>query len=212
MFRPKSEANILFEIDTLILGLPDTMPKIQALIDEAEGKREPSNQYAPLDAAERLIIRQQVETQGLAGKRLRVLRAITFEGDAEAVLLQLAQSQPVGTREWGRPKADGSRPLSMTIAQGEIEVVQEPAPAPPPRIPVADLDPDTLVGIALCDDGSDGWVVMGVQPDPDEPGKEIVAPIGDEHGQIVYLDIKDAAEVLRTGKVWKHDTGEEVPS
>lgn len=97
-------------------------------------------------------------------------------------------------------------------AMGETLIAEtmDDGPTPPPRIPVADLDPDTLVGIALCDDGSDGWVVMGVQPDPDEPGKEIVAPIGDEHGQIVYLDIKDAAEVLKTGKVWKHDMGDGV--
>lgn len=84
----------------------------------------------------------------------------------------------------------------------------KPATVPPPRGHVADLDPDTLIGIAPCDDGSDGWVIMGVQPDPDEPDKEIVAPIGDAHGEIVYVDINDAAEVLRTGKVWKHDMGE----
>jgi len=80
----------------------------------------------------------------------------------------------------------------------------------PARIHVADLDPSTLVGIALCDDGSGGWVVMAVQPDPDAPSMEIVAPVGDEHGQIVYVDILDAAEVLRTGKVWRHDMGEDA--
>lgn len=51
-----------------------------------------------IDAAQRLAIKHQVETMGLAGKRIRVLRALTFEGDAEAVLRQLAQSLPVGTR------------------------------------------------------------------------------------------------------------------
>lgn len=101
--------------------------------------------------------------------------------------------------------------LSLQIVSGPInDQVVSGQTGDPPRIHVADLDPDTLVGIAPCDDGSDGWVIMGVQPDPDEPGKEIVAPIGDEHGQIVYLDILDAAEVLKTGKVWKHDMGDGV--
>lgn len=77
------------------------------------------------------------------------------------------------------------------------------------RIHVADLDPDTLVGIAPCDDGDDGWVVLAVRPDPDAPGAELVAPVGDWRGDIVYLDILDAAEVLKTGKVWRHDMGED---
>lgn len=36
----------------------------------------------------------------------------------------------------------------------------------------------------------------------------VIEPVGDEHGQIVYVDINDAAEVLRTGHVWRHDMGE----
>ena len=86
----------------------------------------------------------------------------------------------------------------------------EPVPEPEPRIEVRRMDPDTLVGIAPCDDGSEGWVVMAVQPDPDGPG-EVIAPVGDEIGEIVYQDILDAAEVLRTGIVWKHDMGEGEP-
>lgn len=81
--------------------------------------------------------------------------------------------------------------------------------AEPARIHVADLDPSTLVGIAPCDDGEEGWVVMAVQPDPNAPTMEIVAPVGDQHGQLVYMNILDAAEVLRTGKVWRHDMGED---
>lgn len=194
----------IFEIETLLLGLPDTLPQIQTVINRARG----GGTYPPLDAAQRLMVRQQVRDLGLTGKRIRILRAITFEGEAEAVLRQIARSQGVGRRDWPGPNPKRPSTLSMTIAQGEIEII-EPVEGPP-RIHVADLDPDTLVGIAPCDDGSDGWVIMGVQPDPDEPDKEIVAPIGDEHGQIVYLDIKDAAEVLRTGKVWKHDMGDGV--
>lgn len=199
----------IFEIETLLLGLPNTLPQIQTVINKAVNKARDNETHLPLDAAQRLMVRQQVRDLGLAGKRIRILRAITFEGEAEAVLRQIARSQGVGRRDWPGPNPKRPSTLSMTIAQGEIEII-EPAQGPP-RIHVADLDPDTLVGIAPCDDGSDGWVIMGVQPDPDEPDKEIVAPIGDEHGQIVYLDINDAAEVLRTGKVWKHDMGEGEP-
>lgn len=134
----------------------------------------------------------------------------------------LAANMPVdliflSSSENGQADIPAGMLKSGTIIRGTITneaggaPLAVPAPVPdPPRIHVADLDPDTLVGIALCDDGPEGWVVMGVQPDPDEPGKEIVAPIGDEHGQIVYLDINDAAEVLKTGKVWKHDMGDGV--
>lgn len=84
---------------------------------------DPINNRAPLDAAQRLAIQHEVETSGLVGKRIRVLRALTFEGDAGMVLRQLAQSLPVGTREWGKPTADGTRHLSLTVVQGEIEII-----------------------------------------------------------------------------------------
>lgn len=71
-----------------------------------------------------------------------------------------------------------------------------------PRIEVSRLDPDTLVGIARCDDGSGGWVVMR------QDGEGNAEPVGDKHGQIVYVDILDAVEVLDTGIVWKHYMGE----
>lgn len=76
------------------------------------------------------------------------------------------------------------------------------------RIHVADLDPETLVGIRPCDDGEEGWVVLQCVEEVDPSDMVVIEPVGDEHGQIVYMDINDAAEVLRTGKVWKHDMGE----
>lgn len=91
-----------------------------------------------------------------------------------------------------------------------VEVWEDASAVRPARIHVADLDPSTLVGIAPCDDGEEGWVVMAVQPDPDAPTMEIVAPVGDQHGQLVYMNILDAAEVLKTGIVWKHDMGEDT--
>lgn len=169
---------------------------------------DPINNRGPLDAAQRLAIQHEVETLGLAGKRIRVLRALTFEGDAEMVLRQLAQSLPIGTREWGKPTVDGARPLSLTIAQGEIEIIEaKPTPA---RIHLFDIDPAELVGIAPCDDGSPGWVVMHQTGDGmREPYK--TEPVCDDIGQIVYFDVQDAAEVCLSGKFWKHDMGEGEP-
>lgn len=92
-----------------------------------------------------------------------------------------------------------------------IRAADDVAAPTPTRIPVADLDPDTLVGIAPCDDGSEGWVVLQYVEEVDPSDMVVICPVGDEHGQIVYLDILDAAEVLKTGKVWKHDMGEGEP-
>lgn len=142
----------------------------------------------------------QEQIDRVKGKQIRVLRAVVYEGEGEAVLRCLASSLPVGTKV----VPNRGSPYTITVSQDKIVTLPEPA-----RIHVADLDPSTLVGIAPCDDGEDGWVVMAVQPDPDAPSMEIVAPVGDEHGQIVYMNILDAAEVLKTGKVWRHDMGED---
>jgi hypothetical protein len=91
----------------------------------------------------------------------------------------------------------------------------------PERIHLFDVDPDTLVGIAACDDGSPGWVVLQVREynpgvsdqrgEPSEPIMTEIAPLSDAHGQIVWMDINDAVEVYQTGHVWKHDMGEGEP-
>ena len=91
-----------------------------------------------------------------------------------------------------------------------IRAADDVAAPTPTRVHVADLDPDTLVGIAPCDDGSEGWVVLQYVEEVDPSDMVVICPVGDEHGQIVYLDILDAAEVLKTGKVWKHDMGDGV--
>lgn len=137
--------------------------------------------------------------QDNAGKRVRVRRVTTYEGDNTAVLQALAQSLPVG-KTFGRPG-------DYTTVVEEVEY--GPVKPVPARIEVCRIDPDSIIGIAPCEDGDEGWVVMAVQPDPDGPA-EIVAPVGDDVGPIVYTDILDAAEVLRTGIVWKHDMGEET--
>lgn len=74
----------------------------------------------------------------------------------------------------------------------------------PPRIYVANLNPQELVGIMPCNDFTD-WQVMRQGPEGN------AEPVGDEFGTIAYVDIFDAVEVLRTGRVWKHDMGDENP-
>ncbi len=57
---------------------------------------------ADLDAAAEMATRYNVSLTRLAGKRIRVLRAVVYEGPAEAVMTQLARSLPVGTRDCGK--------------------------------------------------------------------------------------------------------------
>lgn len=56
---------------------------------------------ADLDAAAALATRYSVSLERLAGKQIRVLRAVVYEGTAEAVMKQLARSLPVGPRDCG---------------------------------------------------------------------------------------------------------------
>jgi hypothetical protein len=150
-------------------------------------------------AAENMTPEWHQRLQDNAGKRVRVRRVTTYEGDNTAVLRALAMSLPVGKTFGG--------PGDYTTVVEEVEY--GPVKPVPARIEVCRIDPDSIIGIAPCDDGDEGWVVLAVQPDPDSPA-EIVAPVGDDVGPIVYTDILDAAEVLRTGIVWKHDMGEET--
>lgn len=119
-----------------------------------------------------------------------------------------------GPSFYGMRFADEAEIMAARLAQRprrRKEVAPQlllPAPAAPKRIEVAQLDPHTLVGLAEANDGSGGWVVMeqlgdGVR----DPYR--VEPVGDERGQIVYANVQDAVEVLRTGKVWRHDMGED---
>lgn len=50
---------------------------------------------ADLDAAAEMATRYDASLTRLAGKRIRVLRAVVYEGPAEAVMAQLARSLPV---------------------------------------------------------------------------------------------------------------------
>lgn len=102
--------------------------------------------------------------------------------------------------------------IAHALLTADLERLARAKGQPEPRIEVARIDPNTLIGIAPCDDGSPGWVVLASKPNPDEPGSFILASLADEAdplGEIVYVDILDAAEVLKTGIVWKHDMGED---
>lgn len=127
-----------------------------------------------------------------AGQRVRVRRVSTYEGDNSAVLQALAMSLPVGKTYGG----DACRVVVEELEYGPVQPAQA-------RIEVCRIDPDTLVGIAPCGDGEPGWVVMR------QAGGGNAEAVGDESGDIVYFNILDAAEVLKTGIVWKHDMGEE---
>ena len=160
------------------------------------------------------------------------------ETDAMNGLEQVKRVYPARTRFRGFDEAsetEGFGKLSRyLLAMGEVlveETTDDSPPATPTvtepaRIHLFDIDPDTLVGISACDDGEPGWVVMQRRPaTPDDvelidgetatqailDQTEVIAPLSDAHGQIVWFDINDAVEVYQTGKVWKHDMGEGEP-
>lgn len=98
--------------------------------------------------------------------------------------------------------------IAHALLTAELERLARAKGQPQPRIEVARLDPEKIVGIDRCNDGDPGWVVLVVQPDPDAPNMDTIAPFADEHGELVYMDINDAAEILSTGVFWKHDMDE----
>ena len=58
----------------------------------------------------------------LNGKRIRILRAIVYEGDAMSVMRQLAKSLPTGTKEI-RPQNGG--PLTITVIdEGLLQIIE----------------------------------------------------------------------------------------
>lgn len=144
------------------------------------------------------------------------------ETDAMNGLEQVKRVYPARTRFRGFDEAsetEGFGKLSRyLLAMGEVlveETTDDSPPATPTvtepaRIHLFDVDPDTLVGISDCDDGSPGWVVLQLR-EPDRDDMTVIAPLSDAHGELVWLDINDAVEVYQTGHVWKHDMGEGEP-
>lgn len=74
------------------------------------------------EAGRALADRQALEAK-FAGRRVRVVRAVTFEGPIAAVLRQIGASLPLGSRSY--------RDVTVDIAQGEIVDVGPLVEAPP---------------------------------------------------------------------------------
>lgn len=74
-----------------------------------------------VDEAEGILNADLLLAAASAGKRVRVVRAVVFEGDAAAVLRQIANSSPLGSRV--TTARGGTGELTVTIAQGPIQVL-----------------------------------------------------------------------------------------
>ena len=86
-------------------------------------KEKPVTEQDILDRAKEVAARFDVKLEALRGKRIRVLRAVVYEGEAEAVFRQLARSLPPGTRKvkpW-----DSTLELTITVVEGHtIKVIK----------------------------------------------------------------------------------------
>lgn len=74
-----------------------------------------------MEEAQALVDCHELHLQQLAGKQVRVVRAVVYEGKAEQVLDQLARSLPPGTKTFGGL-------VKITVVQGEIHVVEAVEP------------------------------------------------------------------------------------
>lgn len=76
------------------------------------------------DRARAMVEQHGLQLEQLRGKRIRVVRAIVYEGDAWLVLEQLARSLPVGTR--AQPIVGGGRSgptINVTVIQDQPEIL-----------------------------------------------------------------------------------------
>ena len=95
----------------------------------ALGERDALTEARALDAERRLFV------SGLAGKRIRVLRALVYEGPADKVFRQLGMSLPVGVREFAHGLG------TITVNESPVEVIDETAKTDPDIM----FDIDTLI-------------------------------------------------------------------
>lgn len=68
-----------------------------------------------LTNASHLTAEHKARIASYRGRRVRVLRAIVYEGDGETIMDQLVRSLPVGIRE-----AHGGK-ITITVVQGEVQ-------------------------------------------------------------------------------------------
>lgn len=76
--------------------------------------------------ARRILDDSLTSLDQLKGKKVRVIRAVVFEGDPEAVVMQLARSMAPGKHFHNGRRLDNKSygEYTITIAGGAIEVVE----------------------------------------------------------------------------------------
>ena len=72
--------------------------------------------------AEAVLVADDLIAAAAAGKRVRVVRAVVFEGDADAVRRQILNSSPLGERVLS-PRGMAGGEIQITVAQGPIQVL-----------------------------------------------------------------------------------------
>jgi hypothetical protein len=91
------------------------------------------NDQDDLDRAKAMAARYDAKIEQLRGKRIRVMRVLVYEGDAETVLQQLSRSLPSGARDFPlRRDLHGSsgatRPGTLTLTiidEGTLKILSE---------------------------------------------------------------------------------------
>ena len=78
-----------------------------------------------VDFAKELLGKRKQTLESLKGKRVRVVRAIVFEGDAIEVLAQLQKSLTVGEHchTVHHPANEKSSLLTITVAQDDMKII-----------------------------------------------------------------------------------------
>lgn len=113
----------------------------------------------------------------LKGKAVRVVRVLEYVGEGSAVLDQLARSLPIGVKVFDNRRYS----MSITVAQGEIEVLGSAGPPPfwlAPQAEVCRVDPE----------GPAGWEMV-----LDRVSQERIAPgtrstrYDDPDGQVAHF-------------------------
>lgn len=74
-----------------------------------------------LDYAKTILGRRKQTLEDLQGKRIRVVRAYVFEGEAAVVMKQLSLSLPEGVHS--RPILQGFDAIEITVVQDDIKII-----------------------------------------------------------------------------------------
>jgi hypothetical protein len=79
-----------------------------------------------LDFAKSILGKRKKTLEELSGKRIRVVRAIVFEGEATAVFCQLQKSLRSGEHRYKvhNPLVNKSSELVITVAEGDFKIIE----------------------------------------------------------------------------------------